>query len=54
METGFCVECGKDFKDGDDVRDRSWGTVHRECEMTAQAIEATWMDGMEDDDGISV
>ncbi len=45
-DTGYCVECGKDFNGVENVRDRSNGTVHRACELTAQAIEATWMDGL--------
>jgi hypothetical protein len=47
MNTGYCVECGEDFVNGDDVRDRSYGTVHRQCELTAQAVEATADDGLE-------
>ena len=41
MSTAHCVECGADFVDGDDTRDRSDGTVHRACERIAQAVEAT-------------
>ncbi len=46
MDTGYCVECGQDFNGVENVRDRSNGTVHRACELTAQALEATWMDGL--------
>ncbi len=39
--TAYCVECGEDFEGVEDVRDRFDGTVHRACELLAQAIEAT-------------
>ncbi len=37
--TGYCVECGEDFVDGDATRDRPDGTVHRSCELLAEATE---------------
>jgi hypothetical protein len=43
----MCEYCGEAFRDGDDARPGLVGFVHWDCEMLAQALEATAGDGLE-------
>ena len=47
--TSYCVECGEAFEGVEDVRELPYGTVHRTCDLTAQAVEATVFDGLDNE-----